>query len=471
MKPCKWWTAERHNRREKALDYTRKDLESLNTYKEWIPISEQMQRIRKEYLKVTGQKLQPAARPIQEIVLVVDWNTTAAQVEHFCDLLKELGMTPLSYAIHKDEGHYDSTSRVWIPNLHAHIIVDTTCWEHKEVIRTKKSNGKTVFNPETHLPLKVTVDGYAKTIKFSPKDMELMQVYAAKATGLKRGDPSNVKHKNALQYKIEAMEKEIKVKQLILDSKEKAITDSIENLSRQALEVVSTFDDITTQLKKRYGIEIAPKYTDCRNRLDSLAGNLQRTPETLTRLMKAITELSSANAIMSAEISSSLSNVIKSKLQSLKEISNQIEEKSLLKSSKGALLSLIGKPADKQAKKLLSDLGDITSEKALLSKENENLRKEVARLEREKSWLQEQDQKHNKLISVMEKSYDNQKENSQSLWARLLNTAKSLITHSTEEQLRQFEAIGLIEIIGQDVWKEAMKAKSRLNNAFQEKPH
>ena len=71
----------------------------------------------------------------------------------------------------------------------------------------------------------------------------------------------------------------------------------------------------------------------------------------------------------------------------------------------------------------------------------------------------------------MEKSYDNQKENSQSLWARLLNTAKSLITHSTEEQLRQFEAIGLIEIIGQDVWKEAMKAKSRLNNAFQEKPH
>lgn len=81
--------------------------------------------------------MQSTAQPIQEIVLVIDKDTTLEQVEKFCDLIRQLGMTPLSYAMHKDEGHTDVETGEWIPNYHAHIVADTTCWEHKMVERTK----------------------------------------------------------------------------------------------------------------------------------------------------------------------------------------------------------------------------------------------------------------------------------------------------------------------------------------------
>ena len=38
--------------------------------------------------------------------------------------VKELGITPIQFHIHRDEGHYDSATKEWKPNLHAYIVFD-----------------------------------------------------------------------------------------------------------------------------------------------------------------------------------------------------------------------------------------------------------------------------------------------------------------------------------------------------------
>lgn len=212
MEACKTASSEVHNKREKELDYARQDLSHLNESEITETISDRLAHVKEVYKSVTGQKLQSSAAPIQEVVLVIDEATTMDQVKEFGRLCqKELGMTPFQYYIHRDEGHYeDSLEKTgWKPNYHAHIVFDTTCYEHKMVRRAKKTNGKNVKD-ENGKQVFIEVDGYGKTIKFQKQDLSLMQDLAAQATGLERGIPSTKKHLSALQFKCVQLLEELK---------------------------------------------------------------------------------------------------------------------------------------------------------------------------------------------------------------------------------------------------------------------
>ena len=339
MQPCRGGAAERHNRRDKDLDYIRKDLTPLNSYKEWISIESQMKKIRIEYLVATGQKLQATSQPIQEIVLIIDRNTTPEQVERFCELLRTLGMTPLSYAIHKDEGHFDPQTGEWVPNYHAHIIVDTTCWEHRIVERTKKKNGKNVIDPETKKPVKVVVDAYAKTIKFTREDMSRLQDFAAEATGLERGVSSDRIHEEARQFKAREQAREIERQALAIEEQkallerqgrtiaeqkaavaqqEQIMRHSILDMQQKGVGVVKNFDE---QNKRLSQFELSPdkKLIQWRDWLDNVSKkDLSTAPvskivQILQPLSNAITIVAMAAAAMASALASSLAKSISEK--------------------------------------------------------------------------------------------------------------------------------------------------------------
>lgn len=212
MEACKIASSEVHNKREKELDYAHQDLSHLNESEITETISDRLAHVKEVYKSVTGQKLQSSAEPIQEVVLVIDESTTMDQVKEFGRLCQEhLGMTPFQYFIHRDEGHYEDPQEKsgWKPNYHAHIVFDTTCYEHKMVKRVKKNKGHNVKDEDGNLVF-IEVDGYGKTIKFQKQDLSLMQDLAALATGLERGIPSTKKHLSALQFKCVQLLEELK---------------------------------------------------------------------------------------------------------------------------------------------------------------------------------------------------------------------------------------------------------------------
>ena len=221
IQACKTASSEIHNLREKDLSYVRDELSHLNESVIYERITPALSRIEDTYTKATGQKMQPSASPLKEAVLVIREDTTMEDVKHFGELCqKEFGITPIQYHIHKDEGHYDSITNEWKPNLHAHIVFDFTCYEHRMVEKTAKSNGKTIKN-ESGNPEKKMVDNYGKSIKLSKSDMSRMQDLAAIATGMERGVASNKIHLDAQRYKAQAIAEDVKeLQQLHTEVKE-----------------------------------------------------------------------------------------------------------------------------------------------------------------------------------------------------------------------------------------------------------
>ena len=210
MQACKVGSSETHNLREKQLSYVVPEMSHLNESVIHEHIPEALARIEATYTKVTGQRIQPTAMPLKEAVLVIREDTTMEQVEKFGELCRqELGITPIQFHIHRDEGHYDSATKEWKPNLHAHIVFDCTCREHRLVERPakfskemKSKNGK----PPTKL-----IDNYGKIVRLSKADMSRMQDLASIATGMERGVASDKVHLDAQRYKAQGIAEEVKV--------------------------------------------------------------------------------------------------------------------------------------------------------------------------------------------------------------------------------------------------------------------
>ncbi len=210
MVACKTGSSEIHNLREKALSYVVPEKTHLNESAIHERIHDSLARIEATYTEVTGQKMQLTASPLKEAVLVIKEDTTMEQVMNFGEMCRqELGITPIQYHIHRDEGHYDSSTYEWKPNIHAHIVFDCTCRDHRMVERTAKTNGRTV-KKKNGKPEKKLVDNFGKTIKLSKADMSRMQDLAAKATGMKRGVPSDKEHMDAQRYKAQVLAEEVK---------------------------------------------------------------------------------------------------------------------------------------------------------------------------------------------------------------------------------------------------------------------
>ena len=474
MQPCKGGAAERHNRREKELEYVRKDLSPLNHYKEWITISDQIKKIRSEYEKATGQKMQSTAQPIQEIVLVIDKDTTPEQVEKFCDLVRQLGMTPLSYAMHKDEGHTDVETGEWIPNYHAHIVADTTCWEHKMVERTKKKNGKNVIDPKTHKPEKVMVDAYAKTIKFTREDMSRLQDFAAEATGLERGVSSDRMHEEARQFKAREQAREIMEQAKVIEGQEETIRSCVMEMQEQGKEVIKNFD-IQNKKGLEMGIESDPGILKRRDWLESVTRkDLAQDPASailklLQPLANAITIVAMAAAALASTLANTLAKSLEEKRKMLSALTRQIKAQSIWKSTKGAILSLMDKPAKKQVESLQEEVAAKQSENETIHKMSAQQSQEIASMKQELKELRGVKDENRALwfknstlsgqIIQLQGDLAKHEKTRKSWLADFKGIAEDLIDHANPEQIQRYEDRGLHTLVGEDLRNAAKATK------------
>lgn len=208
--------AEEHNERLKQLDYVRKDLSHLNqTWKaaDFSTVDQARKEVAERYKAAHGRKLPKNSTPIQETVVVLSPDTTMKQLQDLARRIEETwGFRPLAIYTHLDEGHVKAWDKgKWIPNLHAHLIFDTTDskgetlkpisekmrksqqskWEKKEAELAQK---------EGREPRKFFVPDSWKKPAF-----DYMQDLTAECLGMERGVSSSKKHKDALQYKIEVL--------------------------------------------------------------------------------------------------------------------------------------------------------------------------------------------------------------------------------------------------------------------------
>lgn len=165
--------SEQHNKREKELDYVRKDLSHLNQYWESDTQANRLATIKELAKAKTGRTMQAKATPIREGVVVIQDSTTMEDLHRLADAYRDrLGIEVFQIAIHRDEGYQNS--KEWKPNLHAHLVFD---W-------TDHSTGKSV--------------------KLNRQKMAEMQTITAEVLGMERGKSSEKKHLTAQQYKAAA---------------------------------------------------------------------------------------------------------------------------------------------------------------------------------------------------------------------------------------------------------------------------
>jgi len=169
---------ETHNRREKELDYVRKELSHLNESWEIDTVDKRLASIRERYTATTGQRIQKKATPIREGVAVIGENTTMEQLREFARRAEHMfGIKTIQIHIHRDEGH--GSAKEWKPNLHAHLVFDWT-------------------------------DSQGKSLKLKRQDMAELQTLLAECLAMQRGKSSDKKHLSALQFKTASEERKVK---------------------------------------------------------------------------------------------------------------------------------------------------------------------------------------------------------------------------------------------------------------------
>ena len=177
--------SEIHNFRKKTFDYIRKELTPKNEYWQEDKIADRTLKIEAYCKQTSGRKLQSNAMPIREAVVVIKEDTTMKDLQDLSQKLQqELGIRIFQIAIHKDEGHWDKESKQWKPNFHAHLVAD---WQDLKT-------GKTLKHQSFH---------YSK-----------MQDLAAECLGMERGTAGSVGRLEAVEFKIQKKEEELKALEL-----------------------------------------------------------------------------------------------------------------------------------------------------------------------------------------------------------------------------------------------------------------
>ncbi|WP_333887614.1 hypothetical protein [Sphingobacterium siyangense] len=263
--------SETHNFRRKTFDYIRKELTPQNEYWQEDKIADRIQKIEAYCKEKSGRKLQKNAMPVREAVVVIKEDTTMKDLHDLSLKLKqELGIKVFQIAIHKDEGHFDKESKHWKPNFHAHLVAD---WQDQKT-------GKTLKHQSFH---------YSK-----------MQDLAAACLGMERGTAGSVGRLEAVEFKIQKKEQELKaleekIDQMIAKLRSKKFNDLIVNDTNffgvkqlKTKETIANFGNTfklynTELLKNSHELETKEKIT----------AELQ---EETKDLKKEIAELKSKNA-------------------------------------------------------------------------------------------------------------------------------------------------------------------------------
>lgn len=215
--------SEIHNYRLKDFNYIRKDLSHLNESWESSTITEVRENITSRYFNSVGQKMQKKATPIREAVVNINEDHKLEDLQRLAkDLEDRFGIRTFQIHVHKDEGHKKSRKE-WKRNLHAHLVCD---WTDKDT---------------------------GKSLKLNQKDMVEMQSLVAKSMGMERGNSSEKKRLNAIQFKIqkewEKLEKiEIDIQELKNEGSKRV--ESIENQIIEAKKQLSFVLSDTNRVQK-----------------------------------------------------------------------------------------------------------------------------------------------------------------------------------------------------------------------------
>lgn len=172
--PCKWGSSGEHNLREKELRHVKPELSQYNEnviYEGGEDMKGRMATIRRIYEEKVGQKMQAKAAPLREGVITLNDKVTMGDLQEFGRQMEQrFPVKVLQLHIHRDEGHIDDYGQ-WVPNYHGHIVLD-------------------YFDYES-----------GRTFKPTRQDMAEMQTMLAECVHMMRGESSDIKHLNAIQYK------------------------------------------------------------------------------------------------------------------------------------------------------------------------------------------------------------------------------------------------------------------------------
>lgn len=220
IQACKVTASERHNKREKALSYTRPELSHLNEWYNTLDVhlvayNEQMKKLVKEK---TGRKMQEKSRALYEAVVVIREDTTMDDIKKLADAMSQRwGFHFVQLAIHKDEGSWQKDG-TWKANYHAHMVFDK-------------------IDHET-----------GKTIKTTAKDTAEMQDMCARILGMERGRRgSKAQHLDALEYKVKVQEK----RAALAEHAQKAAEEKQEAASERAKEIAIKNADAVFKLQNK----------------------------------------------------------------------------------------------------------------------------------------------------------------------------------------------------------------------------
>lgn len=180
--------SERHNRREKKLDYVIAERTHLN---DWWSCDSQSNRLAslKKLVKVkTGRTMQKSATPIKEGVIVIKPGTTMDDLQNLSKALKQrFGIECFQIAIHRDEGKGDKI------NYHAHMVFD---WIDHET---------------------------GKSFRLNRQQMSELQDIVADVLEMDRGESSSIKHLNAIQYKAQIEQENAQKELQVLEARKNTL--------------------------------------------------------------------------------------------------------------------------------------------------------------------------------------------------------------------------------------------------------
>jgi hypothetical protein len=227
--PCKVGSSERHNLRNKELDYVSKERTPLNEH--WVSVKDLPQyqvMLAKEAKDLTGRAMQKKATPIREGVVVITGDTTMQQLRNFGDKLEtKYGVKTLQVHIHRDEGHQATEQDVatgkaakqgeYLCNNHAHMVFD---W----------------MNHTT-----------GKSVKLNRQQMSEIQTLLADTLGMERGVSSDKEHLSAIQYKEQANERQIRQQEQVINKNEDIVTSSYQR-AREAQEELARIEAPLTEI-------------------------------------------------------------------------------------------------------------------------------------------------------------------------------------------------------------------------------
>lgn len=147
-------------------------------------------------------------------------DTTIRDFDRFVWWLADKGITVISIDLHHDEGHADPLTDDFLPNHHAHIIVD---WMDHAT---------------------------GKSVKLNANDCKEMQTVLAESLGMERGTPkedSGIEGLNAIEYK----EKMARENNRRLTAENAVLETRNEQLELQALAAEKSIEDLEQRRKEK----------------------------------------------------------------------------------------------------------------------------------------------------------------------------------------------------------------------------